>query len=166
MNLFKLTLALGLIAQLGCIPPVALFLPTEPKPFQGMPDNDPAAINQLAKESTRVLPSQILEPFQKIVDALLKMGYTISVSDSSAKIISFERSQKEPLKTHAGYGYDSAITSGTIRLSQENQDIRCVLVLTGKINWCTRERSTRVEVIPRLSPDEHKHFLDELFSKL
>lgn len=171
MKLFRFVFAAGLVAQFGCIPPVGLLgpaFPEQPKPLHGMPENDPTAVDRLAGESTRLWPRQSQDPFPKIVDALLQMGYVITVSDSTARVISFERSQKEPkpLEAHAGLGYDSAITLGTIRLSQETQGVRCTLVLAGKINWRTRERATRVELIPRLSPDEHKRFLDELSSKM
>ena len=171
MKLLQFALVAGLLAQVGCTPVDVLIvpqllLPDEPKPFQGMPENDPTAINRLAKESSRLLPPESQDPSPKIMDALLTMGYVITASDASTRMISFERSQKEPLKTHTGLGYDSAVTVGTIRLLQENQALRCTLVLSGKINWRTPEKATRVELIPRLSPDEHKRFLDELLSKI
>ena len=165
MNHQKLILAVALLIQFGCFP-LNLALPTQPKPFQAMPQNNSDATNQLAKEDNRLLHSQSKDPMPQLLDALLKMGCTITASDSSTKLVSFERSQKEPEspKIHRGLGYDSATMTGTIRLSQENQDFRCVLVLTGKINWRS-DNGTIVETLPRLSPDEHKRFFDELFSK-
>jgi len=171
VKLQQLALVVGLATQVGCGAPAVILseaLPAQPAPFQGMPDNDPTAVERLAKESTRLWPLQSQDPWPKVIDALLAMGYAITTLDTSARVVSFERSQKEPPtpKVHVGYGYDSAVTVGTIRLSAEYQTVRCTLVLSGKINWRTKDRATRVELIPRLSPEEHKRFLDELFSKI
>lgn len=172
MKVLQLALVAGLVTQVGCTPVDSLILaatlPAQPKPFQGMPENDPTAADRLAKESSRLWPVESQDPWPKVMDALLAMGYVITTSDASARVVSFERGQKEPPtpKLHTGLGYDSAVTVGTIRMAQENQAIRCALVLSGRINWRTPEKATRVELIPRLSPEEHKRFLDELFSKI
>ncbi len=165
MKFSNLAIAMALFANLGCLP--MLLLPSQPPPFQAMPKNDPDAVIQLDKEDNRLFPGKSEKLYSQVLDRLLKMGCTVTASDSSAQIVTFERSQREPEtpKVHKGYGYDSAILIGTIRLSQESQGTRCTLVLTGKVNWRT-ENGTAIGVIPRLSPDEHKKFLDELFSNI
>lgn len=77
MKLRQLALVVGLVTQVGCgVPAVILSeaLPAQPKPFQGMPENDPTAVAQLAKESSRLWPLQSQDPWPKVMDAPLARG--------------------------------------------------------------------------------------------
>jgi len=77
-------------------------------------------------------------------------------------------SQKEPEvpKVHKNLGYESATTSGTVKLSPTADGLLGTLVLTGRINWRAPHHVISTEVFPRLSPEDHKRFFDELQAKI
>lgn len=156
-----------LMGSIGCVPPVVLFLPDQPKPFQATPEGDSEATRRLASESRRLLKAQGPGAMSKVMDALLDMGCTITASDSSTRFVSFERIRKEPAtpRTHKGLGYDSAIEVGTLKLTPEGDGLIGTLVLTGKIHWRTPNHGISTEVIRRLSPEDHRRFLDELSAR-
>lgn len=160
----QLLLTALLLSGLGCIPPVVLFLPDQPKPFQAAPEDDPEATRRLAAESRRRMKVAGPEAMSKLLDALLDMGCTITASDPATRFVSFERIRKPPAtpRLHRGYGYESAVEVGTLKLSPEGEGLACQLVLTGKIHWRTQHQAIATEVIRRLSPEDHKRFLDEL----
>lgn len=164
----KFLAVLVLIIQIACIPPVHLFLPNQPKPFQGVSENDPVAMGQLTKESSRFLNAQGRDALSGVIDALMMMGCTISTSDPTNRYVTFERIRKEPVSppSHKGLGYDSAVITGTLKLAPAANGFMCTLVLTGKIHWRTQKHGINTEVFPRLSPDDHKWFFDELLAKI
>ncbi len=160
-------LAMVLLASLACVPPVVLFLPDQPKPFHAASEGDLGAAGRVAAESRRTLKVGGPVAVSKVMDALLDMGCTVTASDASTRFITFERIRKEPAepRTHKGMGYDSAVEIGTLKLAADPAGGNCTLVLTGKIHWRTVHHGIATEVIPRLSPDDHKRFLDELVAR-
>ena len=153
-----------LLSAAGCVPPVVLFLPDQPKPFQATPEGDPEAARRLAAESRRILKVQGPETMSKVVEALLRMGCTITASDPVTRMVSFERIRKEPPtpRSHKGLGYESALEIGTLKLSPEGDGFAGTLVLTGKIHWRTIHQGISTEVVRRLSPEDHRRFFEEL----
>lgn len=164
MKPLKALLVAATMGQIACIPPVYFFLPDQPRPFHGMPGNDPTAASQLAKESRRTLALEGPDSLSRVIDALINMGCTISASDPVNGYVTFERSQKEPEvpRIHKNLGYDSAMTAGTVKLSPAADGVVGTLVLTGKIHWRAPHHAINTEVFPRLSPEDHKRFFDEL----
>lgn len=160
----RLLLAALLLTGVGCVPPVVIFLPEQPRPFQATPEDDPEVGRRLALESRRLLKVAGPEAMSKLIDALLDMGCTITASDPATRFVSFERIRKPPAtpRVFRGYGYESAVEVGTLKLSPEGNGVTGLLVLTGKIHWRTQHQAIATEVIRRLSPEDHKRFLDEL----
>lgn len=144
----------------GCFAPM-------PRPFQVTPVNDSDATSRLAFEESRLISINLHESFRGVTDALLTLGYRITASDVAGGILSFERSENPPRGVYnSKYIYSAAIREGTLHLTSTNPGTHLRLILSGKILWESSVKlnvPARQELDPRLSPEEHKKFFDELF---